>query len=175
MVAPASAYGRSKLTAENDLMALAAAGFAVSLLRVPILLGSAAGPGADKLAALMKIIRRTHVIPRPAVPVRRAMLTYGGLGAAVAKVIEQRIADVVAAADPEPFNYDLVAECASALSMRTVRVPVPKAVEALMRMAVPSIGNRLFGSMELAPDFNLLTGATGYVTLRDVIQAHLSR
>lgn len=170
-VAPASAYGRSKLVAENGLRALAAPGFAVSLLRVPILLGGA----ADKLAALMKIIRRTHVIPRPAVPMRRAMLTYGGLGAAVGKLIEHPISGVIAAADPEPFSYDLVAECASAVSMRTIRLPVPKVAAALMRAAAPSIGNRLFGSMELAPESNLLTDSAGYATVRDLIRAHLSR
>jgi nucleoside-diphosphate-sugar epimerase len=172
---PSAAYGRSKLAAEIALASLAGPEFTVSLLRVPILVGHAAAGGGDKLAALLKIIRRTRMIPRPAGSTRRAMLTYGGLGTAVAMLSERPAPGVLAAADPEPFSYELVAECAAAAHLRALRVPVPKAIQALARKAAPSIGNRLFESMELAEDFNLLRGSGGYAGLRETIAAQLSR
>src|SRR5690606_31850288 len=96
---PRSAYGRSKMAAEQDLSALATDAFAVALLRVPILVSGNRAGATDKLATLLKALRTARIVPGVTPPVRRAMLTYQGLGAAVALLAARRANGVFAAAD----------------------------------------------------------------------------
>lgn len=173
---PPTAYGRSKLAAEQGLARLAAPDFAVAILRVPILVGSAnASAGPTKLGALLAAIRKARVLPLPRPPVERAMLTYGGLGAAVAAIVERGHRGIAYAADPEPFSYDLVSECARVAGMRLFRLPFPIGLTAPLRKLAPGLQRRMFQSMTLAPSLNLLADASGYERLREVITADLAR
>ena len=166
---PGSAYGRSKMAAEQDLSALATDAFAVALLRVPILVSGDRAGATDKLATLLKALRRARIVPGVTPAVRRAMLTYQGLGAAVALLAARRANGVFAAADREPFTYELVAECAAAAGRPLLRLPIPRAGVRLLARAAPSLSQRLFESMELASDYNLLADERYPGGLREAI------
>jgi nucleoside-diphosphate-sugar epimerase len=169
VLGPSTDYGRSKLAAEEGLAVLATDDFAIALLRVPILVASDPAGATDKLAALLSLVRKARVVPQVNPPVRRAMLTYQGLGAATALLAERRAAGVFAAADPEPFTYELVAECAARAGRSVLRVPIPKVAVGLLGSFAPALSQRLFESMELAPETNLLTQESYSGVLREAI------
>jgi hypothetical protein len=115
------------------------------------------------------VLRTARIVPGVTPQVRRAMLTYEGLGAAVALLAARHANGVFAAADREPFTYELVAECAAAAGRPLLRVPVPHAGVRLLARAAPSLSQRLFESMELASDYNLLTDECYPGGLREAI------
>lgn len=171
---PLTDYGRSKLAAEEGLAALATDDFAIALLRVPILVASDSAGATDKLSALLKLVRKARAVPRVNPPVRRAMLTYQGLSVATALLVAQRGSGVFTAADPEAFTYELVAECAARAGRSVVRIPVPKGAVGLLGRLRPGLSQRLFESMELAPEANLLTKESYSGRLREAIVNQLN-
>jgi len=175
VVDPATDYGRSKRAAEEALQSMAGEGFTVSLLRVPILVSTSRQGGRDKLAALLRMIRVARAVPAAQPPVSRAMLTYDGLGAAVAHLADHRIPGVSAAADPLPFSYELVAACAAEAGRTFARVPVPRLMQAILSAAAPGIATRLFASMDLAASVNVLAGRSDLADLRAAIMSHFAR
>lgn len=174
-LAPVSPYGRSKLAAERDLARLAGAGLAISLLRVPILVSPPEVAGSrDKLAALVALLRLTRLRPAPSPPIKRAMLSYQGLAAAVGTLL-QSPQDVACAADPEPFSFELIAALAREQRVGMLTVPVPRPAAGLVARMSPGIHERLFTSMALAAADNILAQRSDFLRLREIIAMHLAR
>lgn len=161
-LAPEGDYGRSKITAEQGLAALASADFATVALRLPFMF-SVNEPAL--MGRLVPLVRRLHLLPvRRGAPARRSMITYAG--AAEALLIAARGtpsgASLAAAADPRPLALDAVARALRAQGHRVATVPLPGAAIALTARLVPGIADRLFRSSVLADDQNMLRGGTAY-------------
>jgi len=165
-LAPATAYGRSKLAAERELATLAKDGFAVDQIRVPILVGA----GSDKLAQLVRFVKRTGIVPMPGKPVPRPMLSYSGLAAVVAGSIARPTTRIAVATDPEPFDYPLLRQAALAAGHRAIPVPVPGFVQAAIRLGAPGVHRSMFEPMPVSPEINLAETAPPFERLRDVLE-----
>jgi nucleoside-diphosphate-sugar epimerase len=170
---PQTDYGRSKLAAEEEL-ARVRGPMAISVLRVPILVAPATAHGPpDKLARLAGLMARLHVAPAPSAPVRRSMISYDGLAAAVESLIAHPRAQAMAA-DPEPFTYDAAARIARDCGRTLHRVPVPRLATALMQSLAPGLADRLFASSVLADRANLLAGRDDFERLSEVVRSHFA-
>ena len=169
--APESDYGRSKRDAEVALSSLNIDA-AISVLRVPILVSPAGAAGPpDKLAQLARLAARAHVVPAPARPVERSMISYDAMARAVA-LLEAEPQPLAVAADPEPFTYDLLAAAALAGGSRVVRVPVPRLATQFLAPIAPGIVERLFASNVLADEANLLAKRDDFARLPAIIASH---
>lgn len=142
---PLNAYGRSKLAADK---ALAGVGLPVTSLRIPMLFGE----GPDKLTQLVAAVRKVRVIPAITPPIRRSMLSYAALAAAIVELARHPVAGVVSVADPTPFTYELLSDVLSAeTGRRPIGLPLPGPIQSLIRVAAAPLHARLLASSLLDP------------------------
>jgi len=165
---PASAYGRSKLAGEDALMELATDDFAVRIVRLPMLHALDA-PG--KLADLVRLWLRIRLLPVPARGVLRSMMGYRLAATVLARQAGRPRSAILAAADPDPFDYRRAAAVLTRASGHAIRaIPVPGALLAPLALARPALHHSLFRSSLLAPEENEAAGdpSTLYADLADL-------
>ncbi|MBD8620604.1 NAD-dependent epimerase/dehydratase family protein [Sphingomonas sp. CFBP 13728] len=146
---PETAYGRSKLGADQDLCLCAAPGFGVTIVRIPMLFGD----GSDKLTRLVGFVRTIGMVPRVMPPIARAMLGYDALAAAIRALTLAPVDGVVHIADPTAFSYELLRERIERVTGRLLRsFPVSAAAGAIAHRIAPAVHSRLLASSRLAPE-----------------------
>lgn len=141
--APISYYGNSKLGAELALTELARESLPITMLRVPILVGS----GRDKLAKFAHAARRTGFVLSAPWPTPRSMLTYDGLAYAVEAVLQHpapRDRQILFAADPEPFTAHMMKEIAEEHDRTLRAMHVPAHFLKVVEKAAPGLHASLF-------------------------------
>lgn len=149
---PMNAYGRSKLMADERLLAMAGPGFDVTILRLPLVYGENL---RGKVGRLLKLWRHVRWLPAPAGDIRRAVI-----GVDLAAEVLTRLAEdtprtgVHLAADPRPFTYG---DAARSRPEKLNLIPIPRPLSRLAERAAPSLGGRLFGNSDLAASDNLVT------------------
>lgn len=157
---PLGDYGRSKLAAEQALLALDHADFRVSVLRLPFMF-SAQEP--EMLGRLVALMLRLRVLPSSAAkPCRRSMITYASAAATLIELAKwpDPSVEVCVAADPRPLDLTVVARLIDErLGRRIAILPIPEAAVLLVGRIAPAIADRLFRSSVLSPSANLLEGA----------------
>jgi nucleoside-diphosphate-sugar epimerase len=171
-LAPASVYGRSKAEAERVLTEVASDGFDVCCLRLPFMF-SAADPGL--IARLVAVMRRLHAFPaNRGRLVERSMLTYRGAARLLVRLAESGAArPAVAAADPELFRLDWMADCIRASTgTKLWPIPVPAPLASLVVRAAPGVGERIFRSNVLAGSANIAP-AQGEVGIYPEIEKYI--
>jgi len=171
-VAPHSHYGESKLLAEQALAELASEALPMSMLRVPILVGS----GKDKLAKLVGLGRRTGFTVAAPWPSPRSMLPYDGLAAAIERLAGQPQAlpwQTPFAADPEHFDAQMLVDEANAVGRSIKIVRAPTVALKLLKAAAPGMYASLFRPSLLDPAANILADAQGFTPLRSTIASML--
>lgn len=159
---PTSDYGRAKLAADRDLLALMDDRFRIVVARIPMLFGN---DGADKLGRLVGLLARLGIVPVTRPPIARAMLSYDALAAALIGLVDAPVRGVTLLADPTSFSYELVAErLLRARSLAVCRVTIPGFAAALFGRVAPGIHSRLLASSRVAPDehfrFDMPPGAS---------------
>lgn len=147
--APTSDYGRSKLAADTAILSLAEEGFAVTILRLPLIYGA---DSLGKLGQLLRLWRRIRILPVPRGDVSRAMISVDLSAGALAQLAATPRTGVVFAADPRPFTY---ADTMQARPEALYRLPLPRHVTDFAERAFPAIGSRLFMNSQLADADNL--------------------
>lgn len=141
---PTDAYGLSKFKAEQQLLALAAPGFTVSVVRTPLVYGE--GVKANMLN-LMKLVKRVPILPFKGVNAKRSITFIGNLTAYIDRIIEIRARGIFLAQDKEPVSVEeLVRLIASGLKRKTFLFNPGKLLLRLIKELTPSIYVRLFGS-----------------------------
>lgn len=142
--APITDYGRSKLDADLALCALREEGFAVTLLRLPVLYGKNAG---DKLQLLAKWMAKLGVFIVPSSPPRRSILHLRNAGAILSAILQDPPNGVILAADADIFDLEIMAGVVHQCSGRRVRlVQVPNVVLSPLRLIAKSTYQSLYSS-----------------------------
>jgi UDP-glucose 4-epimerase len=152
--APINSYGRSKAEGDRRLQSLADGTMRIESVRLPLMF-SAAKPGL--LSPLLKLATKLRVLPSVRNrPVSRSMMTYASAARHLADCATSDRNGASYAADPRPFDYELLASIlADQASIRVRILPVPQFAAAAIDRIVPGIGRRLFRSSLLAPQANL--------------------
>ena len=150
---PISTYGRSKAEAERMLLKLSSDSFTVECLRLPFIF-SASKPGL--LSPLISLATRFKGLPVAAgKPLRRSMITYADAAHQLVKAPSHRSSGVFFAADPQLFDYALLAlVLADEAGMNIRTVPIPRMIVAGIDRLIPAVGRRLFKSSILDPRVN---------------------
>lgn len=154
-LAPADAYGASKVAAEEDLARVARdTGLRVTALRLPLVYG----PGTRaNFAALMRAVQKRVVLPLGSISNRRSLLATGNLASALLALLEQGedargCLTAYLLADAQPVSTpDLVRALAAALRVAPRIVPFPVSLlraGARLPGAAPRIA-RLVDSLEV--------------------------
>ena len=164
---PTSDYGRSKLRGDRAIALLSTRDFATVSLRIPLLFDATA---EGKLAQLLRLAMRTGWAPAPAPPIERAMLGYEAAAIVAARLVETADRGIVLAADPVPFTYDLLVRCVEAATGRHLqRLPVPRSVSAILRVARPRLYASALQSSRLPDQVNFATAVRTEADLPAVI------
>lgn len=141
---PTSDYGRSKLEADQALSALREYGFAVTLLRLPVLYGKDAG---EKLRLLAKWMVRLGIFIVPNSPPRRSILHLRNAGAILSAILQGPPDCIVLAADRDTFGLETMAAVVHQCSGKRVRLlKVPNVVLAPLRLIAKSTYQSLYSS-----------------------------
>lgn len=146
---PDCAYGRSKLAADEALLALTTESFAPVLLRLPLIY---APKSMGKLGQLLRFWVKFHLIPVPMKDIKRAMIGAELTAEVIARLCKDSRQGIVHAADPVAFSYALAA---AARRETLFRLPLPGIAGKFITRIAPQFGRRLFGDSELAESDNL--------------------
>lgn len=152
--APINAYGRSKAEGDRQLQSLTDAAMRIESVRLPLMF-SVTKPGL--LSPLLTLATRVRLLPSVRNrPVSRSMMTYAAAARHLADCAVSDRSGVSYAADPQPFDYELLTSIlADQASIRVRILPVPQFAAAAIDRIAPGIGRRLFRSSLLAPQANL--------------------
>ncbi|MBB3034375.1 NAD-dependent epimerase/dehydratase family protein [Alteriqipengyuania lutimaris] len=146
---PTSDYGRSKRDADDALNELSNDAFAVTCLRLPLVY-SFAKPG--KLGSLLRLWKKTRILPIPANDIERAMISADLSAETILGLLARPPRrGTVHAADAEPFAYRKAARASSGL--RTVAIP--EALRVPLLSITGATGKRMFGDSRLRETDNL--------------------
>lgn len=142
---PLTNYGRSKLEADEGLLALQSPGFAVTLLRPPMLYG----PGAPgNMRRLVELVRMLPVIPLGNAREERASLYIDNFVILSQEAIRSGWVGPVLLTDKRMFaTRDLIVLIAQALDRNPLLVNFP--FKGAFRRLVPGLYRKLFGALEI--------------------------
>ena len=104
---PTTAYGKSKLEAEEILLAMSEDGFKISVVRIPMIYGQNAPGNIRSLSALIKIL---PILPLGSIHNKRTFISIQNTCHALNEVIEQRKEGVFLFSDNDSISTsDLIA------------------------------------------------------------------
>lgn len=151
LAAPSSAYGHSKLRAEQMLQQTVQNDMKLAIVRVPMLYGY----GRSKLDDLLQLWLKLRIMPVPTDDIARSMLHYDLAAQFILWIVQQRNAGLYNAADPEPFSYNRVANTLRHIgAARLHKATVPDAILALVKFLRPALHASLFEDSLLNPNAN---------------------
>ena len=156
--APVDPYGRSKHRAEQGLVALAAEGLSIAIVRPTVVYGPDAGGNIDRIA---RAVKRRVPLPLGAVKGRRSMVAVENLVTGLIAAAETEIEGVQTflLADPGPVSArTLVERIAAGGEVKPRLVPVPAG---LLRFGGRLLGRgddiaRLVDDLVVVPDWGRL-------------------
>lgn len=152
---PLSLYGKSKLAAEKEILALQEDNFLVTVIRPPMVYGPNC-PG--NFALLKKLALKTPVFPK--VDNRRSMIYIDNLVYAVKKILEEKITGVILPMDKEYVNTsDMVRKIANAGGKRLILSVV---MGKIVSMLPSKTANKVFGSLYYDKDSAMLCDAVNF-------------
>ena len=121
--------------------------FKVAIVRSPLVYG--AGVKAN-MFSLIRLVDRFPVLPLGGIPNERSIVYIGNLVALLNKVIEEQASGIFIAGDRSPLSTTQMIQLIAAGFKKRVFLPgVPRIVLAGMKRILPSITDRLYGSLVL--------------------------
>ena len=143
---PQDDYGKSKLEAEKQLLALEDDGFVISILRTPIVYGK--GVKANILN-LVKLVDKVPVLPFGGIKNRRSMVYIGNLCDMIDRLCENKTSGTFLAGDDQPVSTTgLIEIIAKVRGRKVVLLNIPLFPQ-LLKAVKPSFYKRLYESLEI--------------------------
>ncbi len=151
---PVASYGRSKLEAETQLLALEDENFIVSIIRPPMVYGNNAPGNIDSLVRLVKTV---PILPLGKISNKRSFVYIGNLCHLIDVVIDEKRGGVFLASDDEPISTTRLIELISKeLDKKVYLMKIPF-FETLLKVIKPDFHKRLYVSFEVDNRFTMKT------------------
>jgi nucleoside-diphosphate-sugar epimerase len=143
---PDDYYGKSKLAAEIGLRKLENADFTVSIIRTPLVYGE--GVKANMIS-LIKLVQKLPLLPFKNTSNKRNYTYTGNLAGFIDQVIMKRASGVFIAMDNKAISTtELVGYLSKYLGKKIILFKIPGLFIRIGRKYMPSVFERLFGSLE---------------------------
>lgn len=144
---PQDAYGRSKFEAEKLICGLEDNNFKVAVVRSPMVYGARVKANMFKL---MRLVDRYPVLPLGGIQNRRSIVFVGNLIALIKQIIIKQASGIFIAGDNAPLSTTQLANLiAESLYKKIWLIKIPGFIFKGIGMIVPSIVDRLLGSLEM--------------------------
>lgn len=144
--APVSPYGKSKLSAEQELLKLEDEHFKIAIIRPPMVYGKNA-PG--NIQSLTRLIQKFPILPLGGIQNRRSFVYVGNLCHLVSEVLLQQKSGIFLCADDVPLSTTRLCELiAQGLGKKVWLVKLPF-FETAVKKLKPAIYQRLYGNLEV--------------------------
>jgi UDP-glucose 4-epimerase len=144
---PDDPYGRSKYEAEIELRKMEDDGFAVSVIRTPLVYGQEV---KANMLSIMRLVDKMCILPFKNVNNKRSFTYAKNLIGFIDRIIEKRASGVFIAMDSDPLSTtQLVQFIARYLNKKVILISIPKPLISLGKRLVPKIFDRLYGSFEM--------------------------
>jgi nucleoside-diphosphate-sugar epimerase len=144
---PQNAYGKSKFEAEKILLSLQDENFKIAIVRSPLVYG--VGVKAN-MYNLVKLVDKFPILPLGETNNNRSLVYVGNLVALLRHIINKQVSGIFIAGDKSPLSTTHLATCiAKALQKKPVLLTIPDFMRNLIKKIIPSIFERLWGSLVL--------------------------
>jgi len=144
---PSDPYGKSKYEAELLLTGLQSEVFNVAVVRSPLVYGI--GVKAN-MYNLIKLIDRFSILPFADINNRRSIVYVGNLVSLLQHIITKQSSGIFIAGDESPISTTTLTRLiAKSFPKKIYLVRIPVFIRKLGQIIMPSIIDRLFGSLEL--------------------------
>jgi len=141
---PVDAYGKSKLMAEQGVLALANDDFKVSIIRPSMVYG--AGVKANMLM-LAKFVKSIAVVPLGGIENKRSMVSIHNLMITLEAIMKHPQTGIFLACDKEPVSTsELVEKIIEIVSPNKKILRLPDFIISILKLVKPKISRRMFGS-----------------------------
>jgi len=145
--APSDPYGKSKYEAELLILGLEDDTFKVAIVRSPLVYG--AGVKAN-MFSLIRLVDRLPILPLGGISNERSIIYIGNLVALLTRIIEEQASGVFIAGDRTPLSTtEMIKLIAAGFNRKVHLLKVPKFIMVGVSRILPSITNRLYGSLVL--------------------------
>ncbi len=146
---PVTAYGKSKLEAEGQLLELSDDNFIVSIVRPPMVYGKNAPGNIDSLTDLVK---KVPILPFAGITNQRSFVYIGNLISLIDKIIGKKVSGIFLASDNTSISTTyLIEHIAKALNKSVYLVQIPF-FATFLKIVKPSLYKRLYGNLEVDND-----------------------
>ncbi|MCT7535297.1 NAD-dependent epimerase/dehydratase family protein [Aliarcobacter cryaerophilus] len=143
---PITPYGKSKLSAEKELLKLNDDNFVVSVIRPPMVYGKNAPGNID---SLIKLVKKLPIIPLGGIENKRSFISIQNLCHMIDEIITQQKSGIFLASDDESLSTTRLIELiAKNLDKKIYLLKIPF-FETLLKLLKPSFHKRLYGSLEI--------------------------
>lgn len=141
---PRDPYGKSKLDAEEALMALQDKTFSVAIIRTPIVYGE--GVKANILK-LVELVDKCRILPFGGIHNRRSMIYVGNLAHLIVEIIKQKKNGIFLASDDHPISTsEFIQDISKALDKRTLLITFLP-LKIILKRFKPQLYHRLYGDL----------------------------
>ncbi|MBI9065669.1 MAG: NAD-dependent epimerase/dehydratase family protein [Salinivirgaceae bacterium] len=145
---PVNIYGKSKLNADNALLAMQNENFKVSIIRPPMVYGGGNAPG--NLMSLIRAAQKGIPMPFKGVNNARDFIHVSNLVQALNLVVANTITGVAIPTDNSPVSTEAIINFVKLHSSKRVRqIQIPKFAHVLVKKMLPSIYTKVFGDLRV--------------------------
>ena len=145
---PDNTYGATKLAADKALMTLQDKTFKVSIIRPPMVYGGGNAPG--NMMKLIKYAQKGVPMPFKRVNNERDFIHVLNLVNSIFVVIQNTINGIILPTDKKAVSTSEIIDLVKVNSLNPVRqIRVPKFILAVGKKLIPSIYNKIFGSLKV--------------------------
>jgi len=143
---PDDPYGKSKLEGENCIKKLEDKGFIVSIIRTPLIYGEGV---KAKMLSMIKLVDSVRILPFGKLNNKRNYTYSENLVGFIDRIIERSAQGTFIAMDENPISTtELVLLLSKYLGEKVVLFKLPDALIRLGTILIPSVFERLYGSLE---------------------------
>lgn len=141
---PTTPYGKSKLEAENLLLAMSDEGFKVSIVRLPMIYGEGAPGNID---SILRLAKACPLLPLGNINNKRTFISIQNTCHALREVIEQRKGGIFLFSDDGSVSTSRLVRLLAKKSGRRVYLFEWPFFKYVLKKLNPSVYNKIFGSL----------------------------